>query len=116
MNIKPIYVIIFIIFSIVTLYYFLNDRDISKQLKENKKEIQVYKQQIDSLLVVNDSILKIKDKEIVKYMYIAKAKENKVDEDVQITNSVYSFNERQLDSTIRQHTHKPYVKQQNRGR
>ena len=93
------------------VWFFSNDIDIKRQLEDSVKER-------DSLTVVNTSLKRVNDSlrteektMINNFNTINQNSKIKDDEIQNINNSVYTLNELEVDSTIRQHTHKPYIRE-----
>lgn len=99
-------IILSLIGGAVFLYWlFSNDSDITKQVKELNKENALLKLEITELNTINDSLISVKKKEVVKYVYIKQKLKDKEDETNIAINNVRNLNERVLDSTIRNYKH-----------
>ena len=90
------------------VWFFSNDRDLMKQNKELIKVRDSLRIENKVLTFKNDSLQSI-EKTIIKNYYNINDKIKDNDKKINNVNDyVYSLNERAIDSTIRQHTHKPY--------
>jgi hypothetical protein len=94
---------ILLLFSIL---FFINKNDkYIYHIKKLNKEIDSIEATIKYLENENDSLLELKKEKITEYrdrkIYL-KLKEDETDS---VINSVYDFNERELDSTIRTYKH-----------
>ena len=91
------------------VWFFSNDTDINKQLKESeetRKELVIDNERLQQL---NDSLKGVAKAIIKNYNHISKKSKSKDDEIKESSNYIYNLNERQIDSAIRQHTHKSYI-------
>ena len=110
-NMNKNYIIIIIITIALTwfcVWFFGNDSDLmnrNKALEKERKELVIER---DLLILENDSLKSI-EKTIINNYYTTSQKIKSNEKDIKSVNDyVYSLNERSIDSTIRQHTHKPY--------
>ena len=98
------YIIIIILTVIITKQCTDN-----KQFKSDIKHLENVKDSLNKEYLnekkVADSLFKIKNKTIIEYKTIYKYKTQLQDEANNVTDYVYSLNERQLDSTIRSYKH-----------
>ena len=92
------------------IWFFSNDTDIMRQVKQLETQRDSLINKNKRLLYKNDSLVLLKQKEFVKYVKIKEQIKNKENETNNAINNVYSLNEQQLDSTIRHYTHKPYAR------
>lgn len=87
------------------VWFFSNDKELmqrnKKLIKQRDSIISVNKQ----LSLKNDSLVLLKQKEVVKYVKIQSQLNTIKDETKRNINNVYLLNERQIDSTIRNHKH-----------
>lgn len=87
------------------VWFFSNDKELMQRnktlIKQRDSIISVNKQ----LSLKNDSLVLLKQKEVVKYVKIQSQLNTIKDETKRNINNVYLLNERQIDSTIRNHKH-----------
>ena len=106
---KKVYKILPYIIVIALTIFTLKTCDNNKEFEQQISDLERKKDSINTLYLklenVNDSVLKLKNKTIIEYKTIYKYKEQLQDEQDNISNVVYSFNEQQLDSTIRSYKH-----------
>ena len=89
-------------------WFFSNDADLMRRNKELEKERKDFITESDLLIKENDSLKSI-ETVIVNNYYKTSSKIKTNEKDIKKVNDyVYSLNERSVDSTIRQYTHKPY--------
>lgn len=87
------------------MWFFGNDNDIKKQLKESEEIREQLVERAEQLVLRIDSLKQVKQKVEYKYIYLDKQNKQKDEEIKDNVNSVYTLNERQLDSTIREWRH-----------
>jgi len=101
--------ILLIIATIVLTWFFIwffsNDADIMRQVKRLETQRDSLINANKTLSFKNDSLVLLKQKEVVKYVKIKQQIKNKENETNKAINNVYSLNEQQLDSTIRTYKH-----------
>ena len=101
--------ILLIIATIVLTWFFIwffsNDADIMRQVKRLETQRDSLINANKTLSFKNDSLVLLKQKEVVKYVKIKQQIKNKENETNNAINNVYSLNEQQLDSTIRTYKH-----------
>ena len=87
------------------VWFFSNDKELMQRnktlIKQRDSIISVNKQ----LSLKNDSLILLKQKEVVKYVKIQSQLNTIKYETKRNINNVYLLNERQIDSTIRNHKH-----------
>lgn len=83
------------------MWFFGNDSDIKKQLKESEEIREQLVERAEKLVLRIDSLKQVKQKVEYKYIYLDKQNKQKDEEIKDNVNGVYTLNERQLDSTIR---------------
>ena len=87
------------------VWFFSNDKELTQRnkilIKERDSLLSLNKQ----LSFKNDSLILLKQKEVVKYVKIQSQLNIIKDETKRNINNVYLLNERQIDSTIRNHKH-----------
>ncbi len=87
------------------VWFFGNDKELMQRnktlIKQRDSIISINKQ----LSLKNDSLILLKQKEVVKYVKIQTQLNTIKDETKRNINNVYLLNERQIDSTIRNHKH-----------
>lgn len=109
---KDTYILLFaIVFAWFMIWFFSNDTDITKQLKESENKRVLLENEILLLKKQKDSLERLKTQKEIKYIYLDKQNKNKDDEIKDNVNDVYTLSERELDLSIRQHTHKPYIRE-----
>lgn len=99
-----------IVFAWFMMWFFGNDRDVTKQLRESENKRELLQNELTILKRKNDSLKTLKNKKEIKYVYLDKQNKIKDEEIKDNTNNVYTLDERQLDSAIRHYTHKPYIR------
>ena len=100
--------IIAIILTWFFTWFFTNDPDLMNRNKELEKERKDFVIERELLIKENDSLKSI-ETVIINNYYTTSEKIKTNEKDIQSVNDyVYSLNERSIDSTIRQHTHKSY--------
>lgn len=97
------------IFLILLIVFATKQCDDNKRFKANleglKKQKKILEQEYSKLEILHDSVLKIKQEKVIEYVTIYKTLQNKKDETDNISNVVYTYDERQLDSTILSYQH-----------
>lgn len=73
-------------------------------LRASRDSLRVTYQKLE---IMHDSVLKIKQEKVIEYITIYKKLEGKKDETNNIADIVYTYDERQLDSTILSYKHIP---------
>lgn len=92
-----------------TVWFFSNDQDIKRQLAESEAKRDKLKTELIELRHINDSLTTLKDNKAKDYQEKEKRSKTKDNEIQDTINDVYTLNEREIDSTIRHYTHKPYL-------
>ena len=106
MNKKTITILtLSILLSWFLIWLFSNDKELMQRNKQLIKQRDSLASLNKTLSFKNDSILLLKQKEVVKYIKIENQLNIVKDENKNIINSVYSLDERQIDSTIRNYKH-----------
>ena len=106
MNKKTITILtLSILLSWFLIWFFSNNKELMQRNKQLIKQRDSLTSLNKALSFKNDSILILKQKEVIKYIKIENQLNTVKDENKNIINSVYSLNERQIDSTIRNHKH-----------
>lgn len=94
-----------IILTWFVIWFFSNDTDIMRQVKQLETQRDILLNANKRLLYKSDSLLLLKQKEVVKYVKIKEQIKNKEDETNNAINNVYSYDEQKLDSIIRAYKH-----------
>ena len=87
------------------VWFFSNDKELIQRNKTLIKERDSLLSLNKKLSFKNDSLTLLKQKEVVKYVKIQSQLNTIKDETKRNINNVYLLNERQIDSTIRNHKH-----------
>jgi regulator of replication initiation timing len=86
-------------------WYFSNDVDIMRQVKDLETQRDTLISANKTLSFKNDSLVLLKQKEVVKYVKIKQQIKDKQDETNNAIDNVYSLDEQQLDSILRNYKH-----------
>lgn len=100
-----ILIICTIILTWFVIWFFSNDADIMRQVKQLETQRDSLINENKRLLYKNDSLVLLKQKEVVKYVKIKEQIKNKENETNNAIDSVYSYDEQELDSIIRTYKH-----------
>ena len=94
------------ILSCLFIYFvLLENKELNEKLKRQDQVQDSLKVVIKGLEKEYDSLQKVKQEKIIEYITLKSDLEKQQDETDSIVNSVYTLDERQLDSTIRSHKH-----------
>lgn len=109
MKIKPSRILTIILITIsltwLCVWFFSNDSDIMKQVKDLETQRDTLISANKTLSFKNDSLVLLKQKEVVKYVKIKQQIKDKQDETNNAIDNVYSLDEQQLDSILRNYKH-----------
>lgn len=100
-----ILIICTIILTWFVIWFFSNDANIMRQVKQLETQRDSLINANKRLLYKNDSLVLLKQKEVVKYVKIKEQIKNKENETNNAVNNVYSYDEQELDSIIRAYKH-----------
>lgn len=106
---KDTYILLFAIaFAWFMIWFFGNDTDITKQLKESENKRELLTKELRELNKEKDSIILLNNA-LEKRNKILLSLNNKKDEAIKDNaNNVYTLNERELDSSIRNARYNAY--------